>query len=87
MGYCLKYKDWSNHCPVKCGECVSGEVGELEVTEQKKYNIECLHFTREMKKGLIYFCTLMMQEEPFCDLCQFPIYKEIPVKGRHISNS
>lgn len=87
VGYCLKFKEWINACPPKCGECIQGEVGELDIAEQNKYNIECLHFTRDVKRGSAFFCTLLRQEEPFCDACQFPIYKKIPVKGNHIRNS
>ncbi|MFX1285696.1 MAG: hypothetical protein ACFFB5_18795 [Promethearchaeota archaeon] len=86
VGYCLKFKDWIKACPPKCGEYIQGEVGDFDEVERKNYNIECLHFTRDVEKRSAYFCTLLIQEEPFCDACQFPIYKEVPVKGNHIRN-
>ena len=79
VGFCLKFREWINGCPNKCQEFASGEVGKIAEAEQKKFNIECLHFIRQKnvkKLEIEYFCNLMEQEDPFCDSCQFPRYKE-----------
>ena len=35
MGYCLKYRGWRGYCPIKCGECVSGEMGAIKPRKRK----------------------------------------------------
>lgn len=79
LAYCLRFREWLNQCPKRCQEHSPGEIGGIAETEQKKYNIECLHFSRrEPNDGSnpVYFCNLMMQESPFCYSCHFPLYKE-----------
>ncbi|MFX0050563.1 MAG: hypothetical protein ACFE8U_04655 [Candidatus Hermodarchaeota archaeon] len=79
IAYCLKFHDWLDQCPKKCQEYVHGEVGKIIDIERKRFNIECLHFNRKFGNNgssPIYYCSLMMQEDPFCHSCQFPSYKE-----------
>lgn len=79
IAYCLRFREWLNQCPKSCQEYTSGEAGKIIDTEQKKFNIKCLHFNRiSQSNGSSpkYHCNLMMQEDPYCYSCQFPSYKE-----------
>ena len=52
----------------------------MEEVESKRYEIECVYFTRRQdKRGRpVYYCTLMEQEEPYCTMCQFARYPSDP---------
>lgn len=73
IAYCLKYREWINTCPAKCGYCEAGTTGTMEEVREKKFNMECKRFTRvKTKEGEVkYFCTLYLQEAPFCEKCLF----------------
>ncbi len=79
IGFCLKLKTWIralNSCPNQCPYFIKSQEGNLEVTELKKYNIECIYFTRiKNEQGSpIFYCDLMMQRKPFCQSCHFFSY-------------
>jgi hypothetical protein len=79
IAYCLRFHDWLDQCPRKCQEYIHGEVGKIIETERKRFNIECLYFSRKLQNNgssPIYYCNLLLQEDPFCYSCQFPSYKE-----------
>lgn len=85
--YCLKYKIWKRtliHCPKRCDYFVEGEGGKIEEVERRKYEMECIYFSRMAKEigNSMYYCTLMEQEKPYCAICLFACFPTDPEEER-----
>ena len=87
IAFCTAFKEWmvpSDACPKRCNRCVEGAVGKMEEVTQKKYELECLYFSRRLSgesRG-VYYCSLYDQEAPLCVRCLFPMYIEDPKQNR-----
>lgn len=80
VGFCLKFKLWSEPCPPSCDQFQLGYVGSLKEVQTKKYDTDCLDFTRIGQEDgqSAYYCDLYKQTEPLCDACQFHRYETDP---------
>ncbi|MHA2246762.1 MAG: hypothetical protein ACXADY_17595 [Candidatus Hodarchaeales archaeon] len=78
--YCLKFRLWSEPCPPRCDQFISGEPGSIDETQSRNYDIECRDFTREKSSQALiaYYCKLHMQTKPFCHSCIFHRYQTDP---------
>lgn len=67
-------------CPRRCSRRGEGVGGQMEEVTQKKYELECLYFSRRQSGANvgIYYCLLYDQEAPYCTRCLFPLYIEEP---------
>lgn len=87
VAFCTAFKEWMkplDDCPRRCNRCVEGEVGEMEEVTKKKYELECLYFSRRLSGEDIgvYNCSLYGQEAPYCVRSLFPMYVEDPKRIR-----
>ncbi|MFX1283224.1 MAG: hypothetical protein ACFFB5_06455 [Promethearchaeota archaeon] len=78
VGFCLQFKLWNEPCPARCDQFVAAPTGSLEVARDKKFDIDCVYFTRITSPSPVFYCTLYRQSDPFCDACLFPKYMTDP---------
>ena len=75
--YCLKLKV-EGSCPKNCPRKVMARFAHISEVEEKKFNINCLHFTRiqieqeDSASQPRFYCTLFEQENPLCEVCEIP---------------
>jgi hypothetical protein len=71
IAYCIKYHEWINKCPNKCGFFEEGTPGNIQDLKKQKFNPECLYFARSETDKSIYQCKLFKQDNPMCESCQY----------------
>ncbi|MFX0013251.1 MAG: hypothetical protein ACFFB2_02710 [Promethearchaeota archaeon] len=79
VDFCLQFKLWNESCPPHCDQFVSGELGNIKEAEFAGYDVECLDFTRKIKRNQpVYYCKLYEQDNPLCRDCRFHRYSANP---------
>ena len=87
IGFCLKFKLWNEPCPPRCALFTPDKIGSLEEAQSKKYDIDCIDFTRidHDKDQTVYYCNLYRQKEPLCQSCGFHRYDSDPFNPKSLT--
>ena len=71
LAFCIKFHEWLDQCPQKCGFYQEGSIGKIDELKSKNYNFECHYFTHSTLISGEYRCKLFEQDNPLCESCKF----------------
>jgi len=68
--YCLRYKEWLDHCPPRCPFFTEGPPAKITEAQQNGYKLSCVKCTRVPVEGrMVFYCDFYEEANPDCRNC------------------